>query len=31
MDIYQEVKKIINEADGILIGASNGLDRKSVV
>ena len=25
MDIYQEVKKIINEADGILIGASNGL------
>ena len=25
MDIYQEVKKIINEADGVLIGASNGL------
>lgn len=25
MDVYQEIRKIINEADGVLIGASNGL------
>ncbi len=25
MNIYQEIRKIVNEADGVLIGASNGL------
>ena len=25
MNVYQEIRKIVNEADGVLIGASNGL------
>ena len=25
MNVYQEISQIIKEADGILIGASNGL------
>ena len=26
-NVYQEISQIIKEADGILIGASNGLSR----
>ncbi len=29
MNVYQEISQIIKEADGILIGASNGLSKKS--
>ena len=25
MNVYQKIKQIISEADGVLIGASNGL------